>query len=161
MDTEGIFVWAWRGPKKARLSIGRLEDIIGQIKSIDPLAIEPLDAIDPPESIIGPLECIVDPPESIGRLECINGRLECVDPLVIGRLATEPPEFIIGLLAIDLLDIDLLAIDLLDIDPLGERETDHAVVLEVLRSHDMLVAANNHVKHAYGHDTLTLPEVER
>jgi len=156
MDTEGIFVWAWRGPKKARLSIGRLEDIIGQIKSIDPLAIEPLDAIDPPESIIGPLECIVDPPESIGRLECINGRLECVDPLVIGRLATEPPEFIIRLLA-----IDLLAIDLLDIDPLGERETDHAVVLEVLRSHDMLVAANNHVKHAYGHDTLTLPEVER
>ncbi len=175
MDTEGIFVWAWRGPKKARLSIGRLEDIIGQIKSIDPLAIEPLDAIDPPESIIGPLECIidppesivdppesiVDPPESIGRLECINGRLECVDPLVIGRLATEPPEFIIGLLAIDLLDIDPLAIDLLDIDPLDERETDHAVVLEVLRSHDMLVAANNHVKHAYGHDTLTLPEVER
>src|SRR5712692_3140213 len=125
MDTEGIFVWAWRGPKKARLSIGQLEDIIGQIKSIDPLAIESLDAIDPPESIIGPLECIIDPPEciidppeSIGRLECINGRLECVDPLVIGRLATEPPEFIIGLLAIDLLDIDPLAIDLLDIDPL-------------------------------------------
>jgi len=138
-------VWAWRGPKKARLSIGRLEDIIGQIKSIDPLAIEPLDAIDPPESIIGPPESIIGPPESI------IGRLECVDPLVIGRLATEPPEFIIG----------LLAIDLLDIDPLDERETDHAVVLEVLRSHDMLVAANNHVKHAYGHDTLTLPEVER
>jgi len=158
MDTEGIFVWAWRGPKKARLSIGRLEDIIGQIKSIDPLdAIDPPESIiDPPESIIDPPESIIDPPESIGRLECVNGRLECVDPLVIGRLATEPPEFIIGLLA-----IEPLAIDLLDIDPLDERETDHAVVLEVLRSHDMLVAANNHVKHAYGHDTLTLSEVER
>ena len=149
-------MWAWSGAKRARLYIDLLEDIIGQIKSIDPLAIEPLaieplDAIDPPEFIIGPPEFIIGPPEFIGRLECINGRLECVDPLVIGRLATEPPEFIIG----------LLAIDLLDIDPLGERETDHAVVLEVLRSHDMLVAANNHVKHAYGHDTLTLPEVER
>src|SRR5712692_10015843 len=152
MDTEGIFVWAWRGPKKARLSIGQLEDIIGQIKSIDPPAIEPLDAIDPPESIIGPPESIIGPPESIiDPPESIIGRLECVDPLVIGRLATEPPESIIG----------LLAIDLLDIDPLDERETDHAVVLEVLRSHDMLVAANNHVKHAYGHDTLTLSEVER
>src|SRR5207245_11584735 len=89
MDTEGIFVWAWRGPKKARLSIGRLEDIIGQIKSIDPLVIEPLDAIDPPESIIGQLECIIGPleceigppeviidaPASISRLEAVHGRL--------------------------------------------------------------------------------------
>ena len=123
-------MWAWSGPKKARLSIGRLEDIIGQIKSIDPLAIEPLDAIGPPEFIIGPPEFI------IGQLECVNGRLECVDPLVIGRLATEPPEFIIGLPAIEQLE----SIGLID-----SRKADHAEVLEVPWSHDMLVAANGHI----------------
>ena len=110
-------MWAWRGPKKARLSIGRLEDIIGQIKSIDPLAIEPLDAIGPPEFIIGPPEFIIGPPEFIGRLECVNGRLECVDPLVIGQLATEPPEFIVGLPAIEQLE---------SIGRLDSRKADHA-----------------------------------
>ena len=114
-DTEGIFVWAWSGAKRARLYIDLLEDIIGQIKSIEPLAIEPLaieplDAIDPPEFIIGP-------PEFIGRLECVNGRLECVDPLAIGRLATEPPEFIVGLLAIEQLE---------SIGRLDSRKADHA-----------------------------------
>ena len=130
-DTEGVFVWAWRGPKKARLSIGQLEDIIGQIKSI-----EPPDAIDPPESIIDPPESIIGLLEFIGRLECINGRLECVDPLVIDRLATEPPEFIIGLPAIEQLE----SIGLID-----SKKADHAEVLEVPWSHDMLVAANGHI----------------
>ena len=130
-DTEGVFVWAWRGPKRARIYIGQLEDIIGQIKSI-----EPLDAIDPPESIIDPPESIIGRLEFIGRLECINGRLECVDPLVIGRLATEPPEFIIGLPAIEQLE----SIGLID-----SRKADHAEVLEVPWSHDMLVAANGHI----------------
>ena len=123
-DTEGIFVWAWSGAKKARLyidlleyDINLLEFIIGQIKSIDPLAIEPLDAIDPPEFIIGLPESIIGPPEFIGRLECVNGRLECVDPLVIGRLATEPPEFIVGLLAIEQLE---------SIGRLDSRKADHA-----------------------------------
>ena len=134
-------MWAWSGAKRARLYIDLLEDIIGQIKSIDPLAIEPLaieplDAIDPPEFIIGPPEFIIGPPEFIGRLECVNGRLECVDPLVIGRLATEPPEFIIGLPAIEQLE----SIGLID-----SRKADHAEVLEVPWSHDMLVAANGHI----------------
>ena len=117
-------MWAWSGAKRARLYIDLLEDIIGQIKSIDPLAIEPLDAIGPPEFIIGPPEFIIGPPEFIGRLECINGRLECingrlecVDPLVIGQLATEPPEFIVGLPAIEQLE---------SIGRLDSRKADHA-----------------------------------
>ena len=66
-DAEGILVWALRGAKKARLSIGQLESIIGALGSIDPPAIEPLDAIGPLEFIIGPLG------STIGRLEFIIG----------------------------------------------------------------------------------------
>jgi hypothetical protein len=49
----------------------------------------------------------------------------------------------------------------LPIDVFDEMETDQGVVLEVPGSHDMLVAANSHVKHVYGHDSLSLAEVER
>ena len=117
-------MWAWSGAKRAHLyidlleyDINLLEFIIGQIKSIDPLAIEPLDAIDPPEFIIGLPESIIGPPEFIGRLECVNGRLECVDPLAIGQLATEPPEFIVDPLAIEQLE---------SIGRLDSRKADHA-----------------------------------
>lgn len=49
----------------------------------------------------------------------------------------------------------------LPVDIFEENGADEGVVLEVPGSHDMLVAANTHVKHVYGHDALSLAEVER
>ena len=98
-------MWAWSGAKKVLLYIVLLEFIIGR------LAIERVEAIGRLEFIIGPRL------EFIGRLECVNGRLECVDPLVIGQLATEPPEFIVGLPAIEQLE---------SIGRLDSRKADHA-----------------------------------
>ena len=121
---------AWRRAKKAHLYIGQLDAIIDpRLESIGPLVIGPL--------VIGPLEVIGLLESTIGQLEFIIDTLGFVGPLE---------------------SIDQVAIGPLDaICLLDSRKTDHAVVLGVPWSHDVLVAANNHDMNVHGHDALTLP----
>ena len=116
-DAESILVWALRGAKRAYLYIDLLEYVIDLLEYVIDLLkfiIGLPESIGPLEYTIGQLECIIGLPESKGPLEYTIGQLECIGPL----------EYTIG--------------------QLDSRETDHAEVLEVPWSHDMLVAANSH-----------------
>jgi len=71
-DTEGIFVWAWSGAKRAHLYIDLLECDIGQLEFIIGLP----ESKGPHEYTIGQLEFIIGLPESKGPLEYVIRQLD-------------------------------------------------------------------------------------